>query len=78
MSFAGLAVPSLSRSTALRAFGAPGFTGASSFRRTAAITRMVAVACTATLGGGEDVETVASAAAAIRNMNNANAGAGKW
>jgi len=77
MSFADRVVPSLNRSTASRAFGAPGFTAASSFSRAAVMTRIVAVAWTVADGAAEGVEAIAIAAAS-RNISNRNALAGEW
>ena len=81
MSLAGWVVPSLNRSTASRAGGAPGLTAASSLSWTPCTTRIVAVDCT--LADVRDVamfgiEAVARAAATISIMSNDNAVAAEW
>ena len=81
MSFAGLALPSLDRSTVLRADGAPAFVSASNRIRTAVTMRMVAVAWTVADAGCGLSDEPASAAAAARKRTmevRANAFAVKW
>ena len=78
MSFAGRDVPSVILTDEARGGGAPGFVSASSFSRTAATTRTVAVAwTTAETCGACDWAIARAAAKSIMGVN-ANAVARKW